>query len=158
MTSRLNHLIRDISKVDQDDLLSAWRWRFSGRVDIVMISNLGDLFLQDEEGLLFWLQTDGGALEKIADNSDQFTQLLNDEQTLDIWLLPAFVEKLVAAGQTLKNNEVYSPKTLTVLGGSYDPENFWPTDMKVHLKFTGVICEQIKDLPDGTPVNIKITF
>jgi hypothetical protein len=156
MTPPIDDLLRDISKVDQADLLSAWRWRLPGPMDIVMISNLGDLFLQDQHGHFYWLQTDGGELEKIAETSDQFTELLNDEETLDNWLLPALVEKLIAAGQMLKDNEVYSPKKMAVLGGIYDIDNFWPTDMSVHFQFTGVICEQIKDLPDGTPVNIRV--
>ena len=57
---------------------------------------------------------------------------------------------------TLKPNEVYSPLKMAVLGGTYEVSNFKPTDMSVHFQFTGSICEQIKDLPDGTHVNIKV--
>jgi hypothetical protein len=43
---------------------------------------------------------------------------------------------------------------MAVLGGTYDIDNFLPTDMSVHFTFTGQICEQIKELPHGTKINI----
>ena len=71
-------------------------------------------------------------------------------------MLPLLVDKLTNAGMRLQHNEVYSPIKLAVLGGTYDTNNLKPTDMSVHFQFTGSICEQIKDLPDGTKVNIKL--
>lgn len=152
----LNDLIKDISNIDQSDLLSAWQWKLEEGMKIVMITNLGDLFLQDKNGSIFWLLTDGGELKKIADNYSQFQQMLLDEEMIDNWCLPLLIEKFINAGMTLQPNEVYSPLKMTVLGGTYDTSNFKPTDMSVHFQFTGVICEQIKDLPDGTSVTIKV--
>jgi hypothetical protein len=152
----LNDLIRDIANIDQSDLLSAWQWKLEKGMKIVMITNLGDLFLQDENGSIFWLLSDGGELKKIADNYSQFQQMLLEEEMIDNWCLPLLIEKFVNAGMTLQPNEVYSPLKMTVLGGTYDTSNFKPTDMSVHFQFTGVICEQIKDLPDGTKVTIKV--
>jgi hypothetical protein len=42
----LNDLIRDIANIDQSDLLSAWQWKLEKGIKIVVITNLGDLFLQ----------------------------------------------------------------------------------------------------------------
>jgi hypothetical protein len=42
-----------------------------------------------------------------------------------------------------------------VIGGEYSVDNIEPTDMNVHFAFSGQICQQVKDLPDGTKVNIK---
>ena len=78
MTS-IDQLIRDISNIDQDDLLSAWQWRFSQKMTIVMISNIGDLFLKDERGAIFWLIADGGNLNEIASSYDQFQLMLSNE-------------------------------------------------------------------------------
>jgi hypothetical protein len=95
-------------------------------------------------------------LKKIADNYSQFQQMLLDEEMIDNWCLPLLIKKFINAGMILQPNEVYSPLKMTVLGGTYDTSNFKPTDMSVHFQFTGVICEQIKDLPDGTTVTIKV--
>jgi hypothetical protein len=153
MTS--NQLIKDITKIHEEDILSSWRWKLKSDIKIIMISIFGDLFLEDENGCIYWLITDGGGLNKIANDRNEFEILLNKEENIDNWFLPALVEKLELAGLELRENEVFSPKKMAVLGGTYNVDNFLPTDMGVHFAFTGQICEQIKDLPDGTKVNIK---
>jgi hypothetical protein len=55
----------------------------------------------------------------------------------------------------LGKNEVYSFKKLPIIGGEYSVDNIEPTDISVHFTLTGMIHEQIKDLPDGTEVQIK---
>jgi Domain of unknown function (DUF1851) len=45
---------------------------------------------------------------------------------------------------------------MPMLGGEYSVENIEPVDISVHFALAGQICEQIKDLPDGTKVRIKI--
>jgi len=123
---------------------------------VVTISNLGDLFLLGDDNAIYWLQTDSGELTKVADNLEQYQQFLADEEKIDNWFLPSLIEELMTAGKTLTENEVYSYKKLPVIGGAYSVENIEPASMKVHFEFTGLICEQIKDLPDGTKVNIKV--
>ena len=122
---------------------------------VTAISALGDIFLLGNDGAVYWLQTDAGDLTKVADSLEQYEQFLSDEEKVDNWFLPLLVEKLLAAGKTLKENEVYSYKKLPVIGGEYSVENIEPTDMSVHFAFSGQICEQIANLPDGTKVNIK---
>jgi hypothetical protein len=156
MTLAIDHLIKDISSVDIEDILSCWTWRTADMKAVAAISVLGDLFLVGNDGAVYWLQTDGGKLNKAADNLQQFEQFLTDEEKVDYWFLPSFVEQLITAGKLLKENEVYSFKKMPVIGGEYSVENIEPTDMSVHFAFTGQISEQIKDLPDGTNVSIKI--
>ncbi len=124
--------------------------------EVVLISSMGDIFLSGKDDAIYWLQTNDGTLSKVADNLKIFEVLLKDEDNIDNWFLPLLIEKLVVAGKILGENEVYSFKKLPVLGGDYSIENIDPTNMSVHFTFTGCICEQIKDLPDGTHVKIKV--
>jgi len=156
MTHSLQHLIKDITNVDIDDFLSCWQWRLIDIRGVVTISCLGDLFLLGQDNAVYWLQTDSGDLTKISDDLEQYQLYLTDNDKIDNWFLPLLIEKLISAGKTLKENEVYSYKKLPVIGGEYSIDNIEPTDMSVHFAFSGQICEQIKDLPDGTKVNIKI--
>ncbi len=75
---------------------------------------------------------------------------------MDNWFLPLLIEKLLIAGKTLKENEVYSYLKIPVIGGEYSVDNIEPTDISVHFAFCGQICEQIKDLLNGTKVSIKL--
>ena len=155
MTPNFEQLTKDITNIDMEDILSCWQWRISEMKAVAVMSSLGDLFLVGKDDAVYWLQTDSGDLTKVAANLELFELYRNEEDKIDNWFLPLLVEKLISAGKTLKENEVYSYIINPVLGGEYLIENIKPTDMSVHFAFSGQICEQIKDLPDGTKVNIN---
>ena len=155
MTLTLKQLAKDITSVDIEDILSCWQWRVTGMKAVVTISCLSDIFLLGHDDNIYWLKTDTGDLTKIANSLEHYQQLLGDDENIDNWFLPSLVEKLIIAGKVLKENEVYSYKRLPVIGGEYSVDNIDPTDMSVHFAFSGQMCEKIKDLPDGTKVNIK---
>ncbi len=155
MTLTLGQLAKDITNVDIDDIFSCWQWHLGEMKSLLTISLLGDLFLLGNDEAVYWLQTDTGVLTKIAGDLEQYHEFLTDEDKIDHWFLPLLIEKLLNSEKTLKENEVYSFKKLPAIGGDYSVDNMEPTDMSVHFAFSGQICEQIKDLPDGTKVNIK---
>jgi hypothetical protein len=94
-------------------------------------------------------------LTKIADSKAGFEQMLADEANIDSWFLPSLVGKLLTANKYLGKNEVYSFKEFPIIRGEYSVDNIAATDISVHFTLTGIIHEQIKDLPDGTKVQIK---
>jgi hypothetical protein len=155
MDITLKQLIREIDTVDIADITSSWQWRISKMHAVVTISSLGDMFLLGKDNAVYWLQTDRGELVKIAESFEEYQKFLNDSDKIDNWFLPSFVEKLLEAGKTLKSNQVYSYKIPPVLGGEYTVENIEPVSMSVHFSFSGQICEQVKDLPDGTKINFN---
>lgn len=146
----------DITNIDFDDALSCWKWRLPNIKSVILVSCLGDVFYAGNDEAIYWLQTDCGGLTRVADNLTEFEQLLHDEEKVDNWFLPGLIEKIKKAGMVLQPNQVYSYQKLPVLGGAYSIENIKPTNIGAHLAFTGQICEQIKDLPDGTKVIIKV--
>jgi hypothetical protein len=156
MTLTLQQVTKDLTNVDPGDLLSCWKWKVGDMKTIVVISVLGDLFLIGEGAAVYWLQTDSGNLIKVADSIQQFETYLKDSEKFDYWFLTPLVEKLIGTGKLLKQDEVYSYKKIPVIGGEYSVDNIEPTNMSVHFAISGQICEQIKDLPDGTKVSIKV--
>jgi hypothetical protein len=153
---KLADLIVNSQDVDLEDICSCWQWRLRGPKSLVLISKLGDMFLIGNDACIYWLQTDSGDLTRIADNLEHFEQLLQKDENLDQWFLPSLLGKLANAGKILAKNQVYSYKKLPVIGGEYTIENIDTLDISVHFAFSGQICEQIQNLPDGTKV--KITF
>ena len=154
---KLADLVINSQDIDLEDIYSCWQWRLQGPKGLVLISKLGDImFLVGMDDCIYWLQTDSGDLTKVADNREHFEQLLQEDENLDQWFLPALLDKLHIAGKSLGKNQVYSYKKMPVIGGEYSIENMDPVDISVHFAFSGQICEQIQNLPDGTKV--KITF
>jgi len=156
MELSLQQLTKPLFGIDIDDLLSCWKWCIGEMNRVVLISSMGDFFLLGKDDAIYWLQTDCGTLTKVAENLNAFNIFLTDEDCIDNWFLPLLVEKLILSGKVPGDNEVYSFKRLPILGGDYTVENIEVTNMSVHFSFMGLICEQIKDLPDGTHVTLKV--
>jgi hypothetical protein len=155
MNLLLDDLIINISNINQSELIENWLWLIPDFKQILLISKMGDMFLSANNGHVYWLATDDGSLTKIADSKAEFEQMLTDEANIDNWFLPSLVGKLLVANKYLGKNEVYSFKKLPIIGGEYSVDNIDPVNISVHFTLTGIIHEQIKDLPDGTKVQIK---
>jgi len=149
-----NDLKVDFNHIDQNRLTESWNWLIGTDKKPILMSSIGDLFLADNKGVCYWLNVGEGILEKVADSTDEFKAKLKDNEQIDEWFLIGLIEKLKESGLELIDKHLYGYKKLPVLGGEYEPENFELTDIEVHFELSGQIQKQIKDLPDGTKVNI----
>ena len=155
MERSVKQLSKEVDKIDLADICSAWQWLIEDAKSVILVSSIGDMFLLWKDNCIYWLQADSGLLTKVANSTSEFEELLSDEDKVDEWFLPLLVEKLINAGKILKDSEVYSCKVMAILGGEFSVENIDPVNISVHFAFTGQICEQIRNLPDGTKVNIR---
>lgn len=156
MSLSLKELTLNISEINTDDILSCWQWAIEDMVAITLISSLGDIFFIGKDNCVHWLQCDCGTLTMVANDIQHFKELLQDDEYIDNWFLPNLVKKLIEAGKVLKENQVYSYTIIPAIGGAYSLDNIEPTDISVHFALSGQICQQIKDLPDGTSVKIVL--
>jgi len=138
------------------DLLAAWRWLLGGRPRLLGWSAAGDLFVRAPDGAVLRLDTGGGELERAAPSLEAFEHALRDpEQAAALLLLPvvrAFEEREGPLGA----GECLGFTTLPILGGSYTVENRYRLSVREHAAFTGDVHRQLRDLPDGTAVQIRI--
>ena len=146
----------DFSHIDQKRLTESWEWLIGNDKTPILMSSIGDLFFVDHDGICYWLDVGRGALVKVSDSLDEFKLKLKNKSQVDEWFLIELVKKLKENGLELKENYLYGYKTLPALGGKYDPDNFELTDIEVHFELSGQIHKQIKDLPDGTQINIVL--
>ncbi|MFL5765997.1 MAG: T6SS immunity protein Tdi1 domain-containing protein [Bacteroidia bacterium] len=94
-------------------------------------------------------------MTKVAENLEDLKRLLKIQDNYDNWFLSWLHPEIENSGIKLKDNEVFSFNKMPALGGEYTFDNIEPVDISVHFHLTGEICRQIKDLPDGTKVNVK---
>ena len=152
-----NELAVSLEGQNADDLLSEWRWLVGDAFHLFMVSSCGDMFLSDQQGNVFWLDSGTGQLQQIADSTAEFDTLRQQRQNADQWFMPYLVGDLMAGGLMLGPGKCYSYKIPPILGGQIEPSNFEPTDLSVHFGLLGQIHRQVKDLPPGTKVSdIKI--
>ena len=97
-----------------------------------------------------------GSLTKLAENRDDFATLIDEDDNADDWLMIPLVDRLVAAGVLLKPGECYSFLIPPVLGGDYTIENTVVLPIIEHYGVYGSYHEQLRGVPDGTKVVIKV--
>jgi len=135
-------------------LLEHWRWRVPESLSPIIGSTAGDVFLEDEDGSIHWLETGTGTLSRIADSRDQFRKLVEMDGGAEL-LLAAVVEAMRDGGALLGAGRCLGFKRLPILGGTYTAENRYAIAASEWYGFSGDLHHQIDGLPDGTRVELK---
>lgn len=154
MPITLNDLTVNISHLDQTKLLQDWEWLIGVSRFPILVTALGDAFLQDAgTGEISLLSSGAGEIQRICKNVESFQSLLADHEFVSEHFVPSVVVQLREAGVTLEKGQLYGFKTPPALGGEYVIENNEPTDISVHFSLLGQINAQVAAHPDGTPVD-----
>jgi hypothetical protein len=152
MNLTLNDLTVSPQGLDRDTLLESWQWLLPKRAKPVLITALGDVFVQDGRGAVHFLDTCAGTVTKIAENGEAFTARLHETGFVTEHMYPAKIVELRDAGLNLTSGTCYSHKQFLVLGGQDTVDNYEVCSIAIHLDLTGHIHQQVKDLPDGTKI------
>ena len=140
----------DLDCVNPHTLLVDWRWLVDASIEPILVTAMGDAFLEDPDGHILWLDVAAGTVTPVAENG--LETLVFDKSLAEAWFMPQVVLALKNRGVTLGKNEVFSLSQPAVLGGKYALENIRPTDIEIHFSVNGQIHEQVKDLAPGTRI------
>lgn len=162
MELHFSQFIKDIDKIDLDDICSEWQWLLKFNYTPVMVSCSGDMFLKDNSSAIYWLDTGLGQLTLVSNSSEEFQKALLDLENFSQWLLPSTVLDLIEHNIILGENDIYSYKLMPILNGDYSWVNYDVTNISVHFSITGQISKQILEpdnsvpIPDDTKVRVLI--
>jgi hypothetical protein len=134
--------------------LSSWAQLLPTKARVLRTNLFGDVFLVDEAGAVHMLERGACSVTQIAASEEDFWRHV-DEDT-EGWQLRALADKCREALKPLDDDHCYAFTTLPVLGGLYAVENIWVAPWSDWFSFTADVFEQIKDLPDGAAVTLKI--
>ena len=149
-------IIIDFTNIENKDLTENWTWLIGEKMAPIMISCIGDMFLEDEDGKIHWLNVGDGSLELVAENKEELQEKMDDEKIANEWFMFSLVYEIKQSGLNLTAGKLYGYKLPPVLGGEYKADNFTLISVTEHFSFSGDLHEKIKDLPDGTPINIDL--
>jgi hypothetical protein len=151
-----NYLI-DPQRFDWSAILADWAWLLPEKEFTIWLMNrYGDLFIVTKSGAIYLLDVCGGSVERVAENREDFCRLVEKDDNSNRWFMIPLVDKLVTAGKLLKDGRCYSFVLPPVLGGEYTIENTSDLTIEEHFNVYASIHHQIKDLPDGTGVQLKV--
>lgn len=140
----------DLDGINPHTLLVDWRWLVEPSTEPILVTAMGDAFLEDRAGRISWLDVAAGTLTPVAD--DGLEALVFDRHLAEAWFMPQVVLALKNRGVTLSANEVFSLSRPAVLGGKYALDNIQPTDIEIHFSIHGQIHDQVRDLAPGTRI------
>ena len=154
MAITMNDLTVNFSHLDRDTLLEDWSWLIGPARLPILVTAAGDAFVQDaDDGTVYFLDVGAGQIHPVASNPEELRSLLADKEFVVNRLAVQMVGALMQAGMKLEPGQVYSFKVPPVLGGQYALNNVEMTDIAVHFSVAGQICRQVRDLPEGTPID-----
>lgn len=139
-----------------DELRENWGWLVDSELEPFLFASSGDVFFQAPDKGVHWLDTGRGILECVAGSRDAFLEEMREDGGRK-WLLRDVIEDLLAAGFSLGPDQCFGYKTFPIMGGDYTPDNMAPMSAGAWYGFSGYLQEQLKDLPDGTQVQLSVT-
>jgi hypothetical protein len=156
MPISIQDYLLDQESVDWPTVLAGWSWSLPPEFRLLMANRFCDLFLVPPDGTVHLLDVGAGSLTKVAESRDDFSNKFDEGETANNWLMIPLVDRLVAAGMELKPGECYGFKMPPVFGGKYSVENCAVLPIADLLGAYGSIHEQLRDVPDGAQVTLRV--
>ena len=134
----------------------SWGWCGIDPVEVVGATAFGNLMIKDGQGRYWRLCPEAFSYEVIAQTREALDEVSRDQAFLHDWYLQPMVEQAEAALGPLLPGQVYHFVVSPVLGGAYGIDNVRRLDHVEQVRFSGDLALQIKDLPDGAQVKLRI--
>jgi hypothetical protein len=158
MVITLDDLTVNFRHLDRNELLADWRWLIGTEKVPILLTAIGDAFVQDStDGSIHLLDVAAGQLKAVAETMDAFHALLSDKQFVSDYFAVEMIHDLKVQGRTLKPGQVFSLKIPLVLGGKCALWNVEPADIEVHYSLAGQIHQKVSNLEPGRLIG-KITI
>ena len=123
--------------------LADWRWLIGNDIEPFAITVMGDVFLRDASGGIFWLDTGRAELEQVAPSDAIFRQMLPSHGPR--WLHAVVLGHFRELGHQLAAGAVYSWRQPLFLGGAESAENIDFVSALVHLSFLGRVADAARN-------------
>jgi hypothetical protein len=143
--------------LEVDRLLAEWRWLCTHRVTLLARSVFGDLFLQDDQGKVKWLDVTLGTLTEVAESVEQFHELVEDAEKREEWFGETDARAAAENGLRPDENQCIGYATPLIFAESGCASNACIADLYDHIGFLGDLHRDISTLPDGTKVKLRVS-
>ncbi|MBD8240413.1 MULTISPECIES: T6SS immunity protein Tdi1 domain-containing protein [Pseudomonas] len=137
-------------------LRDSWGWAGIDPVEVVGATAFGNLMVRDEQGHYWRVCPEALSCEVIAETRAALDEVSKDQVFLHDWYLQPMVDHAEEMLGPLAQGEVYHFVISPVLGGEYASDNVRRLDHVEQLRFCGDLAREIKNLPDGAQVKLRI--
>lgn len=156
MAISVSDYLIDQDGIDWPETMKSWSWLLPADFTLWLVTRFADLFIVLPDGTVQMLDIGAGTLSKVANSRDDFCNKIDEGNNANEWLMIPLVDRMAAAGVVLQPGQCYAFKVPPVLGGDYTVENCGSLPVEDYLAAFGSIHEQLRDVPDGSEVVLKV--
>ena len=139
-----------------NEIRDAWNWVGLEPEEVVIENEFGNLVVKDTSNKFWRLCPEDVYCEVIAENIEQYNTIIKDEEFLEDWFMSAMVQEAENTLGTLEPGYKYHMVIPGVLGGEYGGTNIKVAPLVEIIRFSGDLGKQIKDLPEGAEIELKV--
>lgn len=136
---------------------AAWGWCGMDAVEVVLENDFGNLLIRDCRDCYWRLCPEELACTVVARNRSELDVLCHEQEFLHDWYMRVLTDMAFEKLGALEEGRKYCLKIPAVLGGQYAAENMGSIGLVELVSASGDIARQIKDLPNGAKVRLKVT-
>ena len=145
-----------MDSLEVERLLTDWRWLCPSKAVLLARNVFGELFLQDETGAVFWLNTTTGKLNNAADSNTQFLQMAETREKRREWFVEQEAKAYAHRGLIPTSSQCIGFGVPAVFAEGGTPDTAYIADIYEYVSFLGDLHRQIADLPDGSKVQLRV--
>jgi hypothetical protein len=139
-----------------EEIESAWGWTGIRPVEVLGENDFGNLLIKDIDGRYWRLCPEELSCEIVAQTRSDLDRLSSDQEFLRDWYARPLVEQACEKLGPLVEGRKYCFKIPAILGGQYAAENMGTIALLELIRASGDIAQQIKDLPAGAKVHLRV--
>ena len=145
-----------VEHLNVDRLLSEWRWLCPAEMALVARTAFGDLFLRDQAGAVFWLNTAVGKLSQVATSEAEFRNAVETTDKRDEWFAEADVRAFADRGLIPTPSQCIAFSTPLIFAEAGSSNTPYLVDIYECVSLLGDINRQVSELPDGSKVRLRV--
>lgn len=138
------------------EIKESWGWVGLEPLEIVGENDFGNLIIKDINNKYWRLCPEDVYCEIVAEDKEELDILSKDQEFLEDWYMQTLVEQSKEHLGSLPENNKYYLVIPGALGGDYAISNINIAPLVELIRLSGDIGKQIKDLPDGAKVKLKV--
>jgi len=138
------------------EIKESWGWAGIEPEEVVGENDFGNLMIKDINGKYWRLCPEDVYCKIVANDRNELDELSINQEFLSDWYMQALSEQAKEKYGPLHDGRKYYMVIPGVLGGEYGIDNIKTAPLEEIIRLSGDIGHQIKELPDGAQVQIKV--
>jgi len=138
------------------EIRNAWGWVGIDPLEVVGENDFGNLIIKDVDGNYWRMCPEDTYCKIVAKSRDALDKLSQDQDFLADWYMTALVDQAKESVGPLEDGQKYCLVIPGVMGGAYGTSNIKSVPLVELIRLSGDIGLQIRDLPDGAKVKLKV--